>query len=797
MIVGSNGKLTIYVGDKKVKAGYVGSTKVYPNSFLEVTDALTFVAAGETKQLVINCNDDQAWSLVVPEGFTANATSGSGPTTVNITAANNTTETAKTGTITVTSVDDLSATVSLSQAAGVMAEEYTEWTTHSVQLTATTTEFSATGGTATCSTHVSEDRFKITKWNGIETNRATENQVRDVSTEATYVRESGTAGSISGRTITFGNNATTNVQTAVFTATYDGYQSSITCTQAAGSQVYDDISITTFSYPQVEAGGGTSSPSLAYSQVWTWNGVEGSGGTITSGASVSYSGSSVNASSGVATVGSKGTSVSGVTTATTATVSVSMNGKSASTTAAVSQAANSVTSYGTPTGLSLSVGTIPASGGTISSGTVSGTVSQSRTFTSGSTDTINSSVAGSSYSAAVTAGSKGTTESGVTVVGTLTYYYTCNGVQNSASATVNQDANTIVSYNYGNWSVSLGNSGTYIPASGGTITFSPIASRSKSPVYTSGSIGSGTNETATATVETVTSASLISISQTSATAANRYQTAGDAQTAVVKATYSGVSSANISITLAANNPTTNVTCSGTTRVVTYSNWPSGAPNNSTSQPNNYECGYRVYISGTMRLRQDGRIPDLSFFNQPTVRACRDTSGRDTSYGKYTYTRSGSQLGMEDYKVELTRTDMAYNFPNPIRYFVCVASASSSQQLYYSWGVMSLTIVKLINHSGSIGVFQIISPSSQKTEVDFNCLINITSDSQIHSLSLYSSNNNNVNKYKDIDLNMSLGLEEDYKRLLYITNPNITEEEVLEKTTIFMKQYNNEEIKQED
>lgn len=598
MIVGSNGKLTIYVGDKKVKAGYVGSTKVYPNSFLEVTDALTFVAAGETKQLFINCNDGQEWSIVMPEGFTCNTLTGSGPTNVNIVAPNNTTAVAKSGTITVNSVDELSATCSVSQAAGVQTTEYTDWTTHSVQLTLSTNQLPATGGTSTCTTHVSEDRFEIIKWNGIETSRSTQNQVREVSSEASYVRESGD-GSISGRTITFGNNASTAEKSGTYTATYDGMSSSQIIRQAAGAQVYGDISITTFIYPTVGAGGGTVNPTLAYSQTWTWNGVAGSGSTITTGASVSYSGTSINTSTGAASIGSKGTSISGVTTATTATVNVSMNGKSASTTAAVSQAANNVTSYGTPTGLSLSVGTIPASGGTISSGTVSGTVSQSRTFTSGSTDTINPSVASSSYSAAVSAGSKGAVESGVTVVGTLTYYYTCNGVQNSASATVSQAANSIERYDYGAWSVSCSVSGTSIPASGGSVSISKSASRTKTPVYTSGSSGSASNESGTPTIEVVTAASLLSVSQTAVSASSRGHTAGGAQTTVIRANMSGTYSSNVSVTLASNNPVfVSYTCSNTTAVETY-RWPSDNTTYTSNSPKDSRCGYftnlRVHV----------------------------------------------------------------------------------------------------------------------------------------------------------------------------------------------------------
>lgn len=116
-------------------------------------------------------------------------------------------------------------------------------------------------------------------------------------------------------------------------------------TQSAGAKTYSEITVN-LSYPQASAAGGTVNPILTYSQTWGWNGSTTGGGTITSGASVSYSGTNINTSTGAATVASKGTTVSGVTTATTATVTVSMNGKTAKKSVAVQQAANAQTQTG-------------------------------------------------------------------------------------------------------------------------------------------------------------------------------------------------------------------------------------------------------------------------------------------------------------------------------------------------------------------------------------------------------------------------------------------------------------------
>lgn len=212
--------------------------------------------------------------------------------------------------------------------------------------------------------------------------------------------------------------------------------------QAAGVKTYSEITVN-LSYPQASAAGGTVNPTLTYSQTWGWNGSTTGGGTITSGASVSYSGTNINASTGVATVASKGTTVSGVTTATTATVTVSMNGKTAEKSAAVQQVANATTiTYGNPV-VNLTVADIPASGGSVSSGTVTYSQSRTQNYTSGVTSTLSALTTGGqvSYSSAVSGSNLGTTVKSRTQMGTLSATVTMNGKSGSASAAVYQAAN--------------------------------------------------------------------------------------------------------------------------------------------------------------------------------------------------------------------------------------------------------------------------------------------------------------------------------------------------------------------
>ena len=269
----------------------------------------------------------------------------------------------------------------------------------------------------------------------------------------------------------------------------------------------------TFSYGTLRAGAASISPTVNADGAWTF--------TFSSGATSSEAPSSVygifsvgvtyslgsvqngftvvDASTGTLTGTARGTEignartsgivtrkVDGVWTPAAACNAAGTKTTSASKTAACTQEANSITAYGTPTGRTLAVSDIPASGGTVSSGTLGGTITQSRTYTSGSTDSVsNPTASASSYSAAISANNLGTTIKSKTSIGTLTYYYTCNGIQGSVSATVYQAANAATSITYGTPSVSLAVSD--IPASGGSISSGTVTySQSRTQNYTSG-----------------------------------------------------------------------------------------------------------------------------------------------------------------------------------------------------------------------------------------------------------------------------------------------------------------------
>lgn len=115
-----------------------------------------------------------------------------------------------------------------------------------------------------------------------------------------------------------------------------GKRFTVTFNQAAGTQTYGDITInTTSGIADIPASGGTSGIfTYSYSQPWGWNGKTNDGGTITSGATASWS----NAISG----SNLGTTQKARTLLGSRTLTLSQNGKSASKSVDVYQAANQI-----------------------------------------------------------------------------------------------------------------------------------------------------------------------------------------------------------------------------------------------------------------------------------------------------------------------------------------------------------------------------------------------------------------------------------------------------------------------
>ena len=313
-------------------------------------------------------------------------------------------------------------------------------------------------------------------------------------TKSFALKSSVSGSSISSTTgaITWANNTSTSVRSVVGVLTVSANGATVTkeatCSQSAGAQVFANPVINQFYYDERDAAGGTLTPSVSYSQSWTWNGVAGSGGTVTSGGTYSatiptpVTGASVAASTGIVTWAANQGGARKVTVSLTVTV----NGKtSAAKTAVAKQNADSIKSYSDITINNFTVGDIPASGGNISSGTVS--YVQVVNYVSGKTTNITSG-ATVTYSTAVSASSLGTTAKSRTKVGALTVTVSLNSKSSSKAVGVYQAANAITSY-----SGLTGGSVTAadIPASGGTRS-ATVTNMSQTVTYTSGATRAGT-----------------------------------------------------------------------------------------------------------------------------------------------------------------------------------------------------------------------------------------------------------------------------------------------------------------
>ena len=180
------------------------------------------------------------------------------------------------------------ADVTVSQSAGSMTTEYGSWTTSSLTVSASPNPVAASGGNSALSCKANQTRPKYTKWNGITTNTTTESQTIAVS--ASWSKVSG-SGSLSGSTVTFGNNTTASALSGVYRASSGGKTADVTVRQSAGSVSYaytftfSDGSTST-SWSSIAAGGDSKSYSIVSTRVVKWNGVQ------TGTENVSYSGSS-------------------------------------------------------------------------------------------------------------------------------------------------------------------------------------------------------------------------------------------------------------------------------------------------------------------------------------------------------------------------------------------------------------------------------------------------------------------------------------------------------------------------
>lgn len=227
----------------------------------------------------------------------------------------------------------------------------------------------------------------------------------------------------------------------------------------------------------------------------------------------------------------------------------------------VKSTSGGIYTYGYVTAGTITNATIPAKGGSATAKAGNGTQSWNKSATittyqydSGSTKDVTTenassgtnNVSPSIASIEATASSKGTTVSSQTTVKSQAVTWSANGKSASGTMYIYQAANSIDSYNYGSWNIAISANPTTIAASGGTSTITASCTRTKTPVYTSGSTGTATTESATPTL--AISGTGFTLSETTVTASKNNVAA---RTATVTASYSGATSKSVTITQSA------------------------------------------------------------------------------------------------------------------------------------------------------------------------------------------------------------------------------------------------------
>lgn len=445
----------------------------------------------------------------------------------------------------------------------------------------------AAGGSATVSASVTNTET----YNALYSSGAIgPNQTRSVggSLSISMTANGNSRFSLSGNTIThssMGTNETTDTVTIKAVNDGDSSKSATASKSIVNSKTVKSTSGGVYTYGSITAGtitnaiipaSGGSARATAGNGTQSWNKSE----TITTYTYLSGATEDVvteNASSGInevepnvayieATASSKGTTISSQTIVKSQNFGWYANDESVSGTMYIYQEANAViddnydehlSSYGTPEMVIVS-NQITAAGGTArAAGVVRNTYTYYDLYTSGSTVPYTRTKAGVYKIEMIGNGNNRFSmddtylithsSMGANVTTDIAKFRCYNEsdrtkyVDDSISV-----SNRIESYNYGSWNISISANPTSLPATGGTSTITASCTRTKTPVYTSGSTGTVTTESATPTL--AISGTGFTLSGTTVTASKNNVAA---RTAIVTASYSEATSKSVTITQSA------------------------------------------------------------------------------------------------------------------------------------------------------------------------------------------------------------------------------------------------------
>lgn len=262
---------------------------------VNISNSGNVAASGGSSNITTSASRTRTWTWngVNGSGGTETGTgtptlskiSGAGSFASNKVTYDNNTSTSARNTVIRATMDSVTKDTTVTQNAG--SKTYSSWGAWSISLSANVTTIAAAGGNATLST--SATRSRTWQWNGTGATY-TEN----ASGSPTLSKVNGAA-SLSGSTVSYGNNTSTSSRSSVFRATIDSATKDITINQSAGAKVYGNwsswsVNCSASSY-KVWAGGDsvTIYSSASRNRTWTWNGVAGSGGTESNNATPTIS----------------------------------------------------------------------------------------------------------------------------------------------------------------------------------------------------------------------------------------------------------------------------------------------------------------------------------------------------------------------------------------------------------------------------------------------------------------------------------------------------------------------------
>lgn len=349
---------------------------------VNISNSGNVAASGGSSNITTSASRTRTWTWngVSGSGGTETGTgtptlskvSGAGSFASNKVNYDNNTSTSARSTVIRATIDSVTKDTTVTQNAG--AKTYSSWGAWSISLSANVTTIAAAGGNATLST--SATRSRTWQWNGTGATY-TEN----ASGSPTLSKVNGAA-SLSGSTVSYGNNTSTSSRSSVFRATIDSATKDITISQSAGSKSYGSWSSWSVycnanSYTVPATGGSvTINYGASRSRTWTWNGVAGSGGTETENATPSLS-----AGSGGGTLSGSTLSYSNNTSTSVRRTRVTANYNGAINFCDIEQRAGSKV-YGSWSGWSVSISASPtniaAAGG---SSTITCSAVRSRQYT--------------------------------------------------------------------------------------------------------------------------------------------------------------------------------------------------------------------------------------------------------------------------------------------------------------------------------------------------------------------------------------------------------------------------------